>query len=70
MLKARGNSYDGKGNAVVKAEADAALAFEQLCKTSDRVCIVLVITSQKKIFFGMLYQSISRPHTAACVFMF
>jgi hypothetical protein len=37
MLKARGNSYDGKGNAVVKTEADAQAAFDQLTKTSDRV---------------------------------
>ena len=38
MLKARGNSYDGKGNYVVKTAADAPKAFEQLNKTSDRVC--------------------------------
>ena len=36
MLKARGNSYDGKGNYVVKTAADAPLAFETLSKTSDR----------------------------------
>ncbi|KAJ1467843.1 hypothetical protein T484DRAFT_1645047 [Baffinella frigidus] len=38
MLKARGNSYDGKGNYVVKTPADAPLAFETLSKTSDRGC--------------------------------
>jgi len=38
MLKARGNSYDGKGNYVVKTAADAPLAFETLSKTSDRGC--------------------------------
>ena len=37
MLKARGNSYDGKGNYVVRSAADASTAFEQLSKTSDRV---------------------------------
>lgn len=37
MLKARGNSYDGKGNYVVKTADDASKAFEQLNKTSDRV---------------------------------
>ena len=36
MLKARGNSYDGKGNYVVKTADDASKAFEQLSKTSDR----------------------------------
>ena len=30
MLKARGNSYDGKGNYVVKKEEDAEEAFKQL----------------------------------------
>ena len=37
MLKARGNSYDGKGNYVVKTAEDAPKAFEQLNTTSDRV---------------------------------
>ena len=36
MLKARGNSYDGKGNHVVKTAADAQVAFDTLNATSDR----------------------------------
>eukprot|EP00961_Rhodomonas_salina_P236649 3198229-Rhodomonas_salina.1 len=36
MLKARGNSYDGKGNYVVKTAADAQTAFDTLNATSDR----------------------------------
>jgi phosphoribosylaminoimidazole carboxylase len=36
MLKARGNSYDGKGNYVVKTAADAQVAFDTLNATSDR----------------------------------
>mmetsp|Transcript_18830 Transcript_18830/g.51865 ORF Transcript_18830/g.51865 Transcript_18830/m.51865 type:complete len:563 (-) Transcript_18830:45-1733(-) len=38
MLKARGNSYDGKGNYVVKTADDAQTAFDTLNKTSDRGC--------------------------------
>jgi len=38
MLKARGNSYDGKGNYVVKKEEDARVAFDTLNATSDRGC--------------------------------
>jgi phosphoribosylaminoimidazole carboxylase len=38
MLKARGNSYDGKGNYVVKTAADADIAFKTLSATSDRGC--------------------------------
>ena len=38
MLKARGNSYDGKGNYVVKTAADAEAAFKSMAETSDRGC--------------------------------